>query len=267
MELIHFTFAFIISSAQAGENWGDRTRVMMRHQAASLIALAALCEGYGLSPAPRCATRRAVGALLPAGCWLLGRDAAAGACLPSDLSEECIGVYKERSTDVTREDARAAGIRWAEQPTFAKPREAARALRRERAVVTAWRRDSDLVNVGTSLLRVRPVVGAAAEAVGAKLDRETAKLWAKAVDASLFAFDAADVALGYAIRERDAREIVARNVAADDLLKVAADEYLQLLRFLDVVAPETDADRSDESREARRALAAEAARQRKRART
>ena len=209
----------------------------MMRRAAALIALAALCEGYGLSPAPRCATRRAVGALLPAGCWLLGRDAAAGACLPSDLSEECIGVYKERSTDVTREDARAAGIRWAEQPTFAKPREAARALRRERATVTAWRRDGDLVAVGTSLLRVRPVVGAAAEAVGAKLDRETAKLWAKAVDASLFAFDAADVALGYAIRERDAREVVARSVAADDLLKVAVDEYLQLLRFLDVVAP------------------------------
>jgi hypothetical protein len=220
---------------------------MMRHQAASLIALAALCEGYGLSPAPRCATRRAVGALLPAGCWLLGRGVAAGACLPSDLSEECIGVYKERSTDVTREDARAAGIRWAEQPTFAKPREAARALRRERATVTAWRRDGDLVAVGTSLLRVRPVVGAAAEAVGAKLDRETAKLWA--------------------IRERDARDIVARSVAADDLLRVAVDEYLQLLRFLDVVAPETETDRSDEAREARRALAAEAARQRKRART
>jgi hypothetical protein len=175
----------------------DLTRAVVMRRAA-LVALAALCEGYGLSPAPRCATRRAVGALLPAGCWLLGRDAAAGACLPSDLSEECIGVYKERSTDVTREDARAAGIRWAEQPTFAKPREAARALRRERATVTAWRRDGDLVNVGTSLLRVRPVVGAAAEAVGAKLDRETAKLWAKAVDASLFAFDAADVALGYA---------------------------------------------------------------------
>ena len=47
----------------------------------------------------------------------------------------------------------------------------------------------------------------------------------------------------------------------------AVDEYLQLLRFLDVVAPEADEDRSDESREARRALAAEAARQRKRART
>ena len=40
------------------------------------------------------------------------------ACLPSDASVECIGVYKERSTDVTKEDARAAGIRWVDQPSF-----------------------------------------------------------------------------------------------------------------------------------------------------
>ena len=51
------------------------------------------------------------------------------ACLPSDASVECIGVYKERSTDVTKEDAKAAGIRWVEQPSFKDCTKAANYLR------------------------------------------------------------------------------------------------------------------------------------------
>ena len=173
---------------------------------------------------------------------LLRRGPAFGACLPSDLADECIGVYKERATDITREDARAAGLRWTERPTFSKLADAAAALRRERAVVVGWRRASDLKGVGTSILRVRPVVEAAAETVAAagipRRDEGTRELWSRAAEVSLFAFDAADVAVGFAIREQGTRDLVARNVAAYDALETAVGEYLTLLRFLDAILPE-----------------------------
>ena len=65
--------------------------------------------------------------------------AAYAACLPSDASVECIGVYKERSTDVTKEDAKAAGIRWVDQPSFTSCAKAATYLRDARPQIASAR--------------------------------------------------------------------------------------------------------------------------------
>ena len=86
--------------------------------------------------------------------------AAYAACLPSDAAVECIGVYKERSTDVTKEDAKAAGIRWVEQPSFKDCAKAANYLRDARPQIAKWRSSADFTSVGQDLLRVPAMPGA-----------------------------------------------------------------------------------------------------------
>ena len=163
----------------------------------------------------------------------------AAACLPSDASVECIGVYKERSTDVTREDAKAAGIRWVEQPSFTSCTKAANYLRDARPQIAKWRSSADFTSVGQDLLRVRPRVQAAAALLAANVDPGSATLLNRAAESALYSMDAADVALGFAIRETNTRYVITRAAAAADALDTADADYCELVRFVDALYPET----------------------------
>lgn len=163
--------------------------------------------------------------------------AAVAACLPSDANVECIGVYKERSTDVTREDAKAAGIRWAEQPSFSNSKKAASYLRNEREAIAKWRSNTDYTSVGQELLLVRPRVQAASSVLVANVDSASATLLNRAAESALYSMDAADVALGFSIREKDPRYVVTRAVAANDALDAADADYCELVRFVDALFP------------------------------
>jgi hypothetical protein len=159
------------------------------------------------------------------------------ACLPSDASVECIGVYKERSTDVTREDAKAAGIRWVEQPSFTSCAKAANYLRDARPQIAKWRSSADFTSVGQDLLRVRPRVQAAAALLAANVDPASATLLNRAAESALYSMDAADVALGFAIRETNTRYVITRAAAAADALDTADADYCELVRFVDALYP------------------------------
>lgn len=159
------------------------------------------------------------------------------ACLPSDANVECIGVYKERSTDVTREDAKAAGIRWAEQPYFSNSKKAASYLRDERKQIAKWRSKTDYTSVGQELLLVRPRVQAACAMLAAAVDAPSATLLNRAAESALYSMDAADVALGFSIREKDPRYVVTRAVAANDALDAADADYCELVGFVDALFP------------------------------
>ena len=159
------------------------------------------------------------------------------ACLPSDASVECIGVYKERSTDVTKEDARAAGIRWVEQPSFTSCARAANYLRDARPQIAKWRSSADFTSVGQDLLRVRPRVQAAAALLAANVDPGSATLLNRAAESALYSMDAADVALGFAIRETNTRYVITRAAAAADALDAADADYCELVRFVDALYP------------------------------
>ena len=164
--------------------------------------------------------------------------AAYAACLPSDASIECIGVYKERSTDVTREDARAAGIRWVEQPSFTSCAKAATYLRDARPQIAKWRSSADFTSVGQDLLRVRPRVQAAAALLASNVDPGSATLLNRAAESALYSMDAADVALGFAIRETNTRYVITRAAAAADALDTADADYCELVRFVDALFPD-----------------------------
>jgi len=159
------------------------------------------------------------------------------ACLPSDASVECIGVYKERSTDVTKEDARAAGIRWVDQPSFTSCAKAANYLRDARPQIAKWRSSADFTSVGQDLLRVRPRVQAAAALLAANVDPASATLLNRAAESALYSMDAADVALGFAIRETNTRYVITRAAAAADALDTADADYCELVRFVDALYP------------------------------
>ena len=111
--------------------------------------------------------------------------AAYAACLPSDAAVECIGVYKERSTDVTKEDAKAAGIRWVEQPSFKDCAKAANYLRDARPQIAKWRSSADFTSVGQDLLRVRPRVQAATALPAANVDPGRATSLNRAAESAL----------------------------------------------------------------------------------
>ena len=159
------------------------------------------------------------------------------ACLPSDASVECIGVYKERSTDVTREDAKAAGIRWVDQPSFTSCAKAANYLRDARPQIAKWRSNADFTSVGQDLLRVRPRVQAATALLAANVDPGSATLLNRAAESALYSMDAADVALGFAIRETNTRYVITRAAAAADALDTADADYCELVRFVDALYP------------------------------
>jgi hypothetical protein len=165
--------------------------------------------------------------------------AAYAACLPSDASVECIGVYKERSTDVTKEDAKAAGIRWVEQPSFTSCTKAANYLRDARPQIAKWRSNADFTSVGQDLLRVRPRVQAATALLASNVDPGSATLLNRAAESALYSMDAADVALGFAIRETNTRYVITRAAAAADALDTADADYCELVRFVDALYPET----------------------------
>ena len=159
------------------------------------------------------------------------------ACLPSDAAVECIGVYKERSTDVTKEDAKAAGIRWVEQPSFKDCAKAANYLRDARPQIAKWRSSADFTSVGQDLLRVRPRVQAATALLAANVDPGSATLLNRAAESALYSMDAADVALGFAIRETNTRYVITRAAAAADALDTADADYCELVRFVDALYP------------------------------
>ena len=163
--------------------------------------------------------------------------AAYAACLPSDAAVECIGVYKERSTDVTKEDAKAAGIRWVEQPSFKDCAKAANYLRDARPQIAKWRSSADFTSVGQDLLRVRPRVQAATALLAANVDPGSATLLNRAAESALYSMDAADVALGFAIRETNTRYVITRAAAAADALDTADADYCELVRFVDALYP------------------------------
>ena len=163
--------------------------------------------------------------------------AAYAACLPSDAAVECIGVYKERSTDVTKEDAKAAGIRWVDQPSFTSCTNAANYLRDVRPQIAKWRSSADFTSVGQDLLRVRPRVQAATQLLAANVDLGSATLLNRAAESALYSMDAADVALGFAIRETNTRYVITRAAAAADALDAADADYCELVRFVDALYP------------------------------
>ena len=159
------------------------------------------------------------------------------ACLPSDAAVECIGVYKERSTDVTKEDAKAAGIRWVEQPSFKDCAKAANYLRDARPQIAKWRSSADFTSVGQDLLRVRPRVQAATAVLAANVDPGSATLLNRPAESALYSMDAVDVALGFAIRETNTRYVITRAAAAADALDTADADYCELVRFVDALYP------------------------------
>lgn len=101
-------------------------------------------------------------------------------------------------------DAESAGVRWIEPETFVEtPAEAEVILRRERqklketaaSVVDADK--NKLRTAGTSLLRLRPKVTAAARVFQ---EGPEALFLGPKVDATLAAIDTADLAIGYVLR-------------------------------------------------------------------
>ena len=166
------------------------------------------------------------------------------ACLPSDAAVECIGVYKERSPDVTREDAKAAGNARVKAEEYGAAvaagafREAA-SLQDARPQSAKWRSSADFTSVGHDLLRVRPRVQAATALLAANVDPASATLLNRAAESALYSMDAADVALGFAIRETNTRYVITRAAAAADALDTADADYCELVRFVDALYPET----------------------------
>jgi len=197
---------------------------------ALLLAAAACAHANAMRVAPaRALPRRAA---LAVGLATFAAPARA-ACLPADVSTECIGVYKERALDITKQDATAAGIRWVERPAFRSAREAVSALRDASGIVAGWR--TSCVDVGKSILAVRPRVDAACAVIAAAQDDATARLFTAAVDRALYSIDAADVAIGYELRETDARDAFGRAADADNALAQARADYATLLRFVDTL--------------------------------
>jgi hypothetical protein len=171
--------------------------------------------------------------------------AAVAACLPSDANIECIGVYKDRGSGVTREDAKAIGIRWVEQPSFSNCKKAAAYLRDERKALAQWRSsvrsNADYTVVGRELLGVRPRVQAACATLASNVDASSATLLNRAAEGALCSMDAADLALGFAIRESDPKWVVSRAADAADALDVADADYCELVRFVDALFPPGEA--------------------------
>ena len=140
---------------------------------------------------------------------------------------------------MTREDAKAAGIRWVDQPSFTSCTKAANYLRDARPQIAKWRSSADFTSVGQDLLRVRPRVQAAAALLAANVDPASATLLNRAAESALYSMDAADVALGFAIRETNTRYVITRAAAAADALDTADADYCELVRFVDALYPET----------------------------
>ena len=190
------------------------------------------------SSPPSAHRRRLLLVLLVAFGWL--PDRAKSACMPSDDRPECIGVYKEWSEAITQRDAEAAGIRWMpREPEPATYQEAVRALQAQRDIVATFERrilsdnqdDSSLVGIGSELLRLRPRVTLAARQLRRRASAPLAPLFDAAVERTLFALDALDVAIGYAVRSDDPSRAFAHKLDVVDALLKAETECETLLRF------------------------------------
>jgi len=106
------------------------------------------------------------------GVAVLGSPASA-ACLPGDVSSDCIGVYKQRGT-ITEKQAAFAEVNFVPPPPEpANYEEAMEQLQQYRTVVATWKeelakgRKEYVENVGTQLLAVRPRI----TAIGQRLVR------------------------------------------------------------------------------------------------
>ena len=98
---------------------------------------------------------------------------ASAACLPGDVSADCIGVYKQRGT-ITKKQAEWAEVKYVPPPPEPVSfEEAMEQLQQYRTVVATWKeelakgRKEYVENVGTQLLAVRPRV----TAIGQRLVR------------------------------------------------------------------------------------------------
>jgi hypothetical protein len=208
-----------------------------------------LCYASNSGSAPAVVGRRpfiAAATMLPLACAATCAPLAAdAACLPSDASLECIGVYKDRGSGVTREDAKAIGIRWVEQPSFSNCKKAAAYLRDERKALAQWRSsvrsNADYTVVGRELLGVRPRVQAACATLASNVDTSSAALLNRAAEGALCSMDAADLALGFAIRESDPKWVVSRAADAADALDVADADYCELVRYVNALFPPGEA--------------------------
>ena len=129
---------------------------------------------------------------------------------------------------------------------------AANYLRDARPQIAKWRSNADFTSVGQDLLRVRPRVQAAAALLAANVDPGSATLLNRAAESALYSMDAADVALGFAIRETNTRYVITRAAAAADALDTADADYCELARFVDALYPETKPDKKKLGRTARR---------------
>lgn len=155
---------------------------------------------------------------------------ATAACLPHDDSVDCIGVYKEWG-DIAESDARAAGVRWLPRekgPSTYK--EALGILHAQRSIVATFDSNQDLVDVGRSLLRVRPRVTLAANELQRRASPPTGPLFDLAVERTLFALDALDVAIGFAIRASSTNSFL-DTLEIVDALRTAESEFDTLIRF------------------------------------
>lgn len=210
------------------------------------LVLLLAAPSTGLAPLPAC-TRRAM--LSWSAAFGVPTSVVHAACLEWDTDRECVGVYKER-TPISADAAASAGIRWA-VPDPA-PRDADAALAALDAVgarLAALPRNTTanargFSEVGVELLASRPRVGAAGKVVYRRLAsatpspaqpgrggttagrdepkdvgrlRRASSAYRRELRATLVAIDAADVALGFAIRDPD----VGNSIAALEALQEA----------------------------------------------
>ncbi|KAJ1461598.1 hypothetical protein M885DRAFT_506625 [Pelagophyceae sp. CCMP2097] len=160
------------------------------------------------------------------------RSEADAACMVGDLSSECIGVYKEGAAVVTREDAEASGIRFAQKPPPPKNLRAAQdALREIDAALGALRvfDKPSALQAGLALLSLRPRTSAAAAMVIEACDEPSRRILARRAQSdALEAIDQADIELGILLREPNAN--VSRIIEADATLAKARTALASLLK-------------------------------------